>query len=88
MLQDCLKVQQLNEDSSALFDEADLERTLFRLETSHVGQDFEPLPGLEVRFINAGHIVGAACIYLRYGQRSLLYTGDYNTTSSRTTDRG
>ena len=85
MLQDCLKVQQMNEDSSQLFDETDLERTLFRLETEPIGQDFEPLPGLIVKFINAGHIVGAACIYLRYGSRSLLYTGDYNTTSSRTT---
>lgn len=85
MLQDCLKVQQMNEDSPALFDDKDLERTLFRLETEPVGTDFEPLPGLKVRFINAGHILGAACIYLRYGDRSLVYTGDYNTTSSRTT---
>ncbi len=94
MLQDCLKVQQLNEDSPELFDEADLERTLFRLETQPIGFDFEPLPGLKVRFINAGHIVGAACIYMRYNDparagspsRTLLYTGDYNTTSSRTTE--
>ncbi len=93
MLTDCLKVQQMNEDSPQLFDEVDLERTLFRLETEPIGRDFEPLPGLKVRFINAGHILGAACIYLRYGDslgdssesRSLLYTGDYNTTSSRIT---
>jgi len=62
-------------------DRADLERTLFRLETEPIGQDFEPLPGLKVRFIHAGHIVGAACIYLRYGNCS-VYTG-YNTASSR-----
>ncbi|MFB2834430.1 MBL fold metallo-hydrolase [Floridanema evergladense] len=86
MLQDCLKVQQMNEDSPELFDETDLERTLFRLETQSIGEDFEPLPGLKVRFINAGHIVGAACIFMQYGDRSLLYTGDYNTTSSRTTE--
>lgn len=86
MLQDCLKVQQLSEDSPELFDEVDLEQTLFSLETQAIGVDFEPLPGLKVRFINAGHIVGAACIYLRYGERSLFYTGDYNTTSSRTTE--
>lgn len=85
MLQDCLKVQQMNEDSPQLFDETDLDRTLFRLETQPIGVDFEPLPGLTVRFINAGHILGAACVYLKYGERSLLYTGDYNTTSSRTT---
>ena len=86
MLTDSLKFQQLNEDSEPLFDEVDLERTLFHLETEPIGHDFEPLPGLKVRFINAGHIVGAACIYLQYGERSLLYTGDYNTASSRTTE--
>ena len=86
MLTDCLKVQQSNEDFEQLFDETDLDQTLFQLQTQPVGQDFEPLPGLKVRFIHAGHIVGAACVYLRYGDRSLLYTGDYNTTNSRTTD--
>ncbi len=86
MLTDCLKVQQSNEDFEQLFDETDLDQTLFQLQTQPVDQDFEPLPGLKVRFIHAGHIVGAACVYIRYGDRSLLYTGDYNTTNSRTTD--
>ncbi|NJO93228.1 MAG: MBL fold metallo-hydrolase [Hydrococcus sp. RM1_1_31] len=85
MLTDGLKIQQRSEDSPQLFDSQDLESTLFRLETQPVGTDFEPLPGLVVRFINAGHILGAACIYLRYGERSLLYTGDFHTTNSRTT---
>jgi Cft2 family RNA processing exonuclease len=86
MLTDCLKVQERNEDFESLFDENDLYATLFHLQTQAVGPDFYPLPGLKVRFIAAGHIVGAVCIYLEYGDRSLLYTGDYNTTSSRTTD--
>jgi Cft2 family RNA processing exonuclease len=85
MLTDGLKIQQRSEDSPQLFDSQDLESTLFRLETQPVGTDFEPLPGLLVRFINAGHILGAACIYLRYASRSLLYTGDFHTTNSRTT---
>jgi len=41
---DCLKFQQKNEDSEPLFDEVDLERTLFHLETEPIGHDFEPLP--------------------------------------------
>lgn len=86
MLRDGLKVMQRNEDSEELFDEAELERSLFRLQTQPIGQEFEPLPGLKVRFIHAGHIVGAACVHLQYGERSLLYTGDYHVASSRTTD--
>jgi Cft2 family RNA processing exonuclease len=86
MLTDCLKVQELNEDFEPLFNDEDLNSTLFHIQTQSIGIDFYPLPGLKVRFINAGHIVGAVCIYLEYGDRSLLYTGDYNTTSSRTTE--
>ncbi len=91
MLTDGLKVQtaqqrQGNEDFGQVFTADDLDRTLFHLQTQPVGLDFSPLPGLTVRFIHAGHIVGAACIYLQYGNRSLLYTGDYNTTSSRTAE--
>ncbi len=91
MLTDGLKVQtaqqkQGNEDFGQVFTADDLDRTLFTLQTQPVGVDFSPLPGLKVRFIHAGHIVGAACIYMEYGNRSILYTGDYNTTSSRTAE--
>ena len=91
MLTDGLKVQTAqqkegNEDFGQVFSADDLDRTLFTLQTQPVGVDFSPLPGLTVRFIHAGHIVGAACIYMEYGNRSILYTGDYNTTSSRTAD--
>lgn len=91
MLTDGLKVQNLqqkqgNEDFGQVFSADDLDRTLFHLQTQPVGVEFSPLPGLKVRFIHAGHIVGAACIYLEYGERSLLYTGDYNTTTSRTAE--
>jgi Cft2 family RNA processing exonuclease len=91
MLTDGLKVQTAqqregNEDFGQVFTADDLDRTLFTLQTAPVGVDFSPLPGLTVRFIHAGHIVGAACIYMKYGNRSILYTGDYNTTSSRTAE--
>ncbi len=91
MLTDGLKVQTAqqnegNEDFGQVFTADDLDRTLFTLQTAPVGVDFSPLPGLTVRFIHAGHIVGAACIYMQYGNRSILYTGDYNTTSSRTAE--
>jgi Cft2 family RNA processing exonuclease len=91
MLTDGLKVQtakqrQGNEDFGQVFTADDLDRTLFQLQTQPVGVDFSPLPGLKVRFIHAGHIVGAACIYMEYSDRSILYTGDYNTTTSRTAE--
>jgi Cft2 family RNA processing exonuclease len=84
MLQDGLKVQERNEDTEALFNADELDRSLFNLQITP-NQEFEPLPGLIVKMIPAGHIVGAMCIHLQYGDRSLLYTGDYSLTNSNTT---
>ncbi len=84
ILKDGLQWQQ-NEDCPKLFDLENLEQAIFHLETEGVGENFEPLPGLQVRFINAGHIPGAVCIYLQYGGQTLLYTGDFHTSNSRTT---
>jgi Cft2 family RNA processing exonuclease len=84
MLQDGLKVQERNEDMEALFNADELDRSLFNLQITP-SQEFEPLPGLIVKMIPAGHIVGAMCIHLQYGDRSLIYTGDYSLTNSNTT---
>ncbi len=84
MLQDGLKVQERNEDMEALFNADELDRSLFNLQITP-SQKFEPLPGLIVRMIPAGHIVGAMCIHMQYVDRSLIYTGDYSLTNSNTT---
>jgi len=40
-------------------------------------------PDFEIRPYYAGHVLGAAMFYIRVGQQSLLYTGDYNMTPDR-----
>jgi len=40
------------------------------------GETFEPLPGMEMRFQRAGHILGAASLHLRCGERTVLFSGD------------
>ena len=39
-------------------------------------ENFEPLPGFEARFVRAGHILGAASVHLRCGERTVLFSGD------------
>ena len=63
----------------------DLLQVLWRWQTIPAEVEFFPLPGLKVKFINAGHLCGAVAIYLESGKDSLLYTGDFNTTNTRTT---
>ena len=38
---------------------------------------------LEIKAYYAGHVLGAAMFYIRVGQSSVVYTGDYNMTPDR-----
>jgi Cft2 family RNA processing exonuclease len=40
-------------------------------------------PGFEIRPYYAGHVLGAAMFYVKVGQQSFVYTGDYNMTPDR-----
>ncbi|OLY79795.1 Integrator complex subunit 11-like protein [Smittium mucronatum] len=46
-------------------------------ETIHIDDDFE------ICAYYAGHVLGAAMIYAKVGNESVLYTGDYNMTPDR-----
>lgn len=37
----------------------------------------------EITFFNAGHVPGSALIFLDFGDKTLLYTGDFNTMDTR-----
>lgn len=59
-----------------LYTEAQARRALQKLKPHGFDQPFEPLPGFELRFRHAGHILGAASLHLRCGGRSVLFSGD------------
>ena len=59
-----------------LYTEEDAERALGRLAPTAFDRAFEPLPGVRVRFLRAGHILGAAMVAIEAADRSLLFTGD------------
>lgn len=63
-----------------LYTGRDVFRTLLRLEAVAYDTPFDLGPGLEVRFVDAGHLLGSAMIHLRMegaaGVRRLTYTGD------------
>ncbi|MGE5699395.1 MAG: MBL fold metallo-hydrolase RNA specificity domain-containing protein [Deltaproteobacteria bacterium] len=69
-----------NRDGRPLYTEADALAVLPRLEPVPYGKGFEPAPGIRVRFLDAGHILGSAivCVSIRDGgrDRELVFTGD------------
>ena len=59
-----------------LYTEAAARRAMERFEARQVDETFQPLPGFEVRYHRAGHILGAASVHLRCGPSSVLFSGD------------
>jgi len=59
-----------------LYTEAAARKALQRFHKVDFDEAFEPLPGFHARFRPAGHIIGAASLYLRANGGSLLFSGD------------
>jgi metallo-beta-lactamase family protein len=59
-----------------LYTEADAIAALERFEVRSFDHDFEAARGLHLRFLPAGHILGAAMIRARDAKTSVLFTGD------------
>jgi metallo-beta-lactamase family protein len=74
------RVRQGKRPFEPLYTQADAMTTLGHFRTVEYGQTFQPVPGLEAHFIDAGHILGSASIVLDVvedGRSSrVLFSGD------------
>jgi metallo-beta-lactamase family protein len=59
-----------------LYTEEDARRALKLFRSRDYGVEFEPVPGLKMRYSRAGHILGAASLHVRWEGGSLLFSGD------------
>ncbi len=59
-----------------LFTIEDADRVLARVKAVSFGEPFAPAPGVEARFINSGHILGAGLVQCRIGGRLVVFSGD------------
>ncbi len=59
-----------------LYTTADAERALDRFDTVDFDRDVDLGDGLGVRFLPAGHLLGAAIVRLQRGARTLVFSGD------------
>lgn len=73
-----LNRKRLSKHSPALplFDKEEAERALEYFSPKEFDQEFEAVPGLRVRFIYAGHILGAAQAVITAGNRTIGFSGD------------
>lgn len=81
LLLDYIKVSNISVDNM-LYDEADLERSMARIETVNFHQDLTAC-GVKFTPYYAGHVLGAAMFLIEIAGVKILYTGDYSREEDR-----
>ncbi len=91
LLMDSAKIQENNfqegrnygkfiDKVAIVFNSFHAEETLTLFESKHFDEEFSPLPGIRVKFIRAGHILGAASIEVDIDdgghEKEILFSGD------------
>lgn len=84
LLYDSLKIMKNREDEIPHYSEPDVRAMLDRIYPVGFQTPFPIFDGFTLTFYPAGHIAGAACIYLVTEEGSLFYSGDFSSFAQRT----
>lgn len=84
LLYDSLKIMKYREDEIPHYSEQDVLAMLGRIHPIGYQTPFPIFDRFTLTFYPAGHIAGAACIYLVTEDGSLFYSGDFSAFSQRT----
>jgi putative mRNA 3-end processing factor len=81
LLLDSLKISR-EEGVKLPFDIADIKETIKSFLPVTYRKPFK-LKKTEVIYFDAGHVPGSALVFLKFGNKTILYTGDYNSSETR-----
>ncbi|MCD7957660.1 MAG: MBL fold metallo-hydrolase [Lachnospiraceae bacterium] len=84
LLYDSIKLMNRQEEGIPAYAEKDVEQLFGRMMAVRYEQPLEILPGITLTMYQAGHIAGAACVYLTSKEGSLFYSGDFSTFAQNT----
>ncbi|KAI5151135.1 integrator complex subunit 11 [Enteropsectra breve] len=83
LLEDCQKILSMRSKDEKMYTEADIANCMKKIVPVNMNETIEPKPGFIIRPYYAGHVIGAAMFYIRVGDKSLVYTGDYSTNADK-----
>lgn len=84
LLYDSIKLMNRKEEGIPVYAASDVEMLFTRMHGCRFEETLEILPGIKLTMYQAGHIAGAACIFLESKEGSLFYTGDFSGFSQNT----
>lgn len=82
MLHDALKVLKMRHPSSALFEEADIEKALSLWQGENYDEKIDLFDDCNLVMKNAGHILGSAILNVFCGGKKIAFTGDLGNSPS------
>ncbi len=80
---DALKLMDLKEEEIPLYSASDVESMMAVCEWRHVGEPFV-VGEVQVTYLPASHILGAAMVFLETPAGNVLFTGDYSVSAQKT----
>ncbi|KAL2642927.1 hypothetical protein R1flu_010514 [Riccia fluitans] len=83
MLEDYRRVLVDKKGENELFSAAQIQQCMKRVTAVDLKQTVQVDNDIDIRAYYAGHVLGAAMFYVKVGDDSCVYTGDYNMTPDR-----
>ena len=84
LLADSLKLMERREEEIPQYSPSDVSGMIGRIYPMGYQMENEILPGVRLTFYPAGHIAGAACVYLKTPEGAVLYSGDVSGFAQQT----
>lgn len=83
LLEDFRRISVERKGESNFFTSQNIKDCMKKVITINLHQTTEVHENLEIKCYYAGHVLGAAMFYIKSGQQSVVYTGDFNMTPDR-----
>ncbi|ELA42832.1 uncharacterized protein VICG_00147 [Vittaforma corneae ATCC 50505] len=83
LLEDCQKILSMKSHDSNIYSFEDIKKCMEKIVPINMNETVEVSKGFTITAYYAGHVIGAAMFYVKVGDQSVVYTGDYSTTADQ-----
>lgn len=83
ILEDYRKIAAEKHSDNLHYTKYDIEKCVKKITSINFEETFEHEKDFIIKPYYAGHVIGAAMFYVKYKNKSVIYTGDFNTTADK-----
>ncbi|KAL6121931.1 Cleavage and polyadenylation specificity factor subunit [Nucleospora cyclopteri] len=83
ILEDCRKILEMKGKTEKFFTSEQINSCMSKIIPVNINETVEIAKNLFIKPYYAGHVIGAAMFYIRYKDKSMIYTGDFSTIADK-----